>query len=204
MPIDEHEKQDKGYVMFYDGQEYPIAKFDKMKLVALHGTDENAGGRPSATPITIIITGYGKPAQKTAKLLTLMLEIIGNEPMHLPLLFIHLSLDTSCHKTLHLFMRSKRNMTFQLAGISLLFSFASSPKGGMNKNIFRNWVLTQVLPSRQVLPLWPDLADLPGQRMFLKADSSGPRHMATDFLAETAVEGMYFFLGLPNATEIGQ
>ena len=28
--------------------------------------------------------------------------------------------------------------------------------------------------------------------------------MATAFLAETAVEGMYFFPGLPNATEIGQ
>ena len=47
------------------------------------------------------------------------------------------------------------------------------------------------------------VADLPGQRVFLKADS-GPGRMAPEFLTETAVEGMYFFLGLPNAMEIGQ
>jgi hypothetical protein len=39
--------------------------------------------------------------------------------------------------------------------------------------------------------------------VFLKADS-GPGRMATEFLAETADEGMYFFPGLPNATEIGE
>jgi hypothetical protein len=49
MPIDEHKKQEKGYVMFYDGQEHCIANFDEIKL-ALDGTEENAGGRPSPTP----------------------------------------------------------------------------------------------------------------------------------------------------------
>jgi hypothetical protein len=194
MPIDEHEKQEKGYVVFYDGQEHRIANFDEMKL-ALDGTDENAGGRPSATPITNIVNESGKPAQKTAKSLTLMLGIIGNEPT--PPLAIHSSQSgyiapqniASFHEIEAQYGLSTRR--------HFLPSFASSPKGGMNNNIFRNWMLTQVLP------LWPDLADLPGRRVFLKADS-GPGRMATEFLAETAVEGMYFFPGLPNATEIGQ
>jgi hypothetical protein len=194
MPIDEHEKQEKGYVVFYDGQEHRIANFDEMKL-ALDGTDENAGGRPSATPMTNTINESGKPAQKTAKSLTLMLGIIGDEPT--PPLAIHLSQSgyiapqniASFHEIEAQYGLSTRR--------HFLPSFASSPKGGMNKNIFRNWMLTQVLP------LWPDLADLPGRRVVLKADS-GPGRMATEFLAETAVEGMYFFPGLPNATEIGQ
>jgi hypothetical protein len=181
-------------VVFYDGQEHRIANFDEMKL-ALDGTDENAGGCPSATPITNVINESGKPAQQTAKSLTLMLGIIGNEPT--PPLAIHSSQSgyiapqniASFHEIEAQYGLSTRR--------HFLPSFASSPKGGMNKNIFRNWMLTQVLP------LWPDLADLPGRRVFLKADS-GPGRMATEFLAETAVEGMYFFPGLPNATEIGQ
>jgi hypothetical protein len=193
MPIDEYEKQEKGYVVFYDGQEHCIANFDEMKL-ALDGTDENAGGRPSATPITNIVNESGKPAQKTAKSLTLMLGIIGNEPT--PPLAIH---SSQSGYIVPQNIASFREIEAQYGlptSRYFLPSFASSPKGGMNKNVFRNWMLTQVLP------LWPDLADLPGRRVFLKADS-GPGRMATELLAETAVEGMYFFPGLPNATEIG-
>jgi hypothetical protein len=136
MPIDEHEKQEKGYMVFYDGQEHRIANFDEMKL-ALDGTDENAGGRPSATPITNIINESRKPAQnKTAKLLTLMLGIIGNEPM--PPLAIHSSQSgyiapqniASFHEIEAQYGLSARQ--------HFLPSFASSPKGGgMNKNIFQ-------------------------------------------------------------------
>jgi hypothetical protein len=57
-PIDENEKKEKGHVVFFDGQESRIANFDEMKL-ALDGTDENAGGLPSATPITNMINESG-------------------------------------------------------------------------------------------------------------------------------------------------
>jgi hypothetical protein len=50
-----------------------MANSDKMKL-ALNGINENAGGRPSATPITNIFNESGKPAHKTAKSLTLLDE----------------------------------------------------------------------------------------------------------------------------------
>jgi hypothetical protein len=76
-------------------------------------------------------------------------------------------------------------------------AYAANLKGGVNKNIFRNWMITNVAP------LWPDLANVTGKRVMLKADS-GPGRMGTEFLAESAALGMYFFPGLPNATEIGQ
>jgi hypothetical protein len=194
MPVDEHEKQEKGHAVFHDGQEHYIANLDKMKL-ALDGTDKNAGGRPSAAPITHVIKESGKPAHKTAKLLALMPGIIGNEPT--PLLAIHSSQSGYIGPQYMAFFHKSQAQYGLSTCQRFLPSFASSPKGGMNKNIFQNWMLTQVLQ------LWPDLADLRAKGSFLKADS-GHGCMATKFLAETALEGMYFFPGLPNDTEIGQ
>jgi hypothetical protein len=66
LPTDEHEKAEKGHMVFYPGQESRIANFDEVKF-ALDGTDELAGGRPSATPSTDVINESGKPAQKSSK-----------------------------------------------------------------------------------------------------------------------------------------
>jgi hypothetical protein len=193
-PTDDYEKAEKGHVVFYPGQENRIANFDEVHF-ALDGTDEHAGGRPSATPSTDVINESGKPAQKSSKACTLMFGIIGNEPM--PPLVVFPSASSTINP---LYMVSFHEILAQYglpAPRHFLSTFASNLKGGVNNNIFRNWMLTAVAP------LWPDLADSAGKRVMLKADS-GPGRMATEFLAESAVDGMFFFPGLPNATEIGQ
>ena len=194
LPRDEQEKAEKGHVVFYPDQESRIANFDEVHF-SLDGTDEHAGGRPSATPSTDVINEAGKPAQKSSKTCTLMFGVIGNEAM--PPLAVFPSASDNVNP---LYAASFHEIKAQY-GLSaprhFLPAFATNLKGGVNNNIFRNWMITTVAP------LWPDLADLAGKRVMLKADS-GPGRLASEFLHESRALGMYFFPGLPNATEIGQ
>jgi hypothetical protein len=103
---------------------------------ALDGTDEHAGGRPSATPSTDAINESGKPAQKSSKTCTLMFGVIGNEAM--PPLVVFPS--TSDSPTVNpVYMASFHEIKAQyglLAPRHFLPSFSVNLKGGVNNNIF--------------------------------------------------------------------
>ena len=54
-----------------------------------------------------------------------------------------------------------------------------------------------------ILPLYPDIADVPLKRVALKVDS-GPGRMNVEMLAALRVQGFYLVPGVPNSTSTTQ
>lgn len=75
-------------------------------------------------------------------------------------------------------------------------AFAANKKAGMTSAFFREWVA-------HVKRYWPDSEDNPGHRVILKADS-GPGRFDEQFLVDARRDGVLFFPGLPNGSEITQ
>jgi hypothetical protein len=199
MPENEMEREEKGHVVFYPGQERRIVNFDEMKLT-LDGTDESAGGRPATTPSFPGIPESGKAVDKNDNKCTIMMGIAGNEP--LPPLIIF----TCNTKNVE-----KRKLNFKaLTGFKQVYaqygyeearwhdcSFARNPKGGMNKELFEGYILNDLADK------FPDATNQPGKRVMAKTDS-GPGRSSTATLARMKVDGFDLFPGVPNGTEIGQ
>jgi len=56
---------------------------------------------------------------------------------------------------------------------------------------------------KAILPLYPDVADVPRKRVLLKLDS-GPGRMNLDMLADLRLQGVYVIPGVPNTTHVTQ
>lgn len=52
---------------------------------------------------------------------------------------------------------------------------------------------------KAILPLYPDIADVPGKRVIMKVDS-GPGRLNLEMLADLRVQGLYLVPGVPNTT----
>jgi hypothetical protein len=198
LPTDERERQEKGYVVFYPKQERRFCNFDEMKFT-LDGKDEKAGGRPAVSHTTSTVPEAGKASVTSDNVCTITMGIIGNEPMPFLVIF------PSKAKEDNYKIKIKRIASFKPIVAQYGYespqtwdcTFAVSPKGSMNGPILTEWV------NEHVIECWPDLCDLPGYRVLLKADS-GPGRTAADFLARAHIEGVKFFPGVPNGTEVGQ
>ena len=70
-------------------------------------------------------------------------------------------------------------------------------KGGMNDEKFERYV------GNSIVPLFPDLEDVPGKRILLKVDS-GPGLNGRDLLNKCRFRGIFIYPGLPNATSMQQ
>jgi hypothetical protein len=70
-------------------------------------------------------------------------------------------------------------------------------KGGMNDEEFDKYI------DNSIVPLYPDLEDMPGKRVLLKVDSGLGRN-GRDLLNKARFQGVYLFPGLPNATSVQQ
>ena len=75
--------------------------------------------------------------------------------------------------------------------------FAVSENGSVTNEIFMTWF------SELIMKLYPDAQDIPGKRDMLNGDS-GPGRFNKQFLLLAKVNGIYFYPGLPNGTEIHQ
>jgi len=76
-------------------------------------------------------------------------------------------------------------------------TFGMNEKGGMNAIELDKYI------KKAILPLYPDVADVPGRRVLLKLDS-GPGRMNLDMLADLRLQGVYVFPGVPNTTHVTQ
>ena len=198
-PSDDRERDEKGHIVFFEGQEKRFCNLDEMPF-ALDGAEATAGGRPAVTPSIDMVAEAGQTSDKSSQKCTLVFGIIGDEPM--PPLFIF----PSSAKTMErMKIDTKKLLSFQQVHGQYGFdskmyhdtTVAMSGKGGMNAVIFENWI------AEHVMPLWPDLEDVPGKRVMLKTDM-GPGRFQDGFLSRTFVEGMGVFPGLPNGTGCGQ
>jgi hypothetical protein len=70
-------------------------------------------------------------------------------------------------------------------------------KGGMMDDEFEKYI------DNSIVPLYPDLADMPGKRVLLKVDS-GPGCNGRELLMKCRFCGLYIYPGLPNATSVQQ
>ncbi len=70
-------------------------------------------------------------------------------------------------------------------------------KGSMNDEESDKYI------DNSIVPLYPDLENMPGKRVLLKVDS-GPGHNGRDLLNKARFREVYIFPGLPNATSVQQ
>jgi len=76
-------------------------------------------------------------------------------------------------------------------------TFGLNEKGGMNALELDKHI------KKAILPLHPDVADMPGKRVLLKVDS-GPGRMNVEMLANLRLQGVYLAPGVPNTTHVTQ
>jgi hypothetical protein len=72
-------------------------------------------------------------------------------------------------------------------------TFGMNDKGGMNS------VKLEKYMKGSILPLYPDVQDIPGKRVIVKVDS-GPGRMNVNMLAEMRLRGIYLVPGVPSTT----
>ena len=70
-------------------------------------------------------------------------------------------------------------------------------KGGMNNEEFERYI------DNSIVPLFPDLEDMPGKCILLKVDSSHGCNW-WDLLNKCWFRGVYIYPGLPNSTALQQ
>ncbi len=68
-------------------------------------------------------------------------------------------------------------------------------KGSMNDEEFDKYI------NNSIVPLDPDLEDMPGKQVLLKVDS-GPGRNRRGLLNKARFQGVYLFPGLPNTTSV--
>jgi len=76
-------------------------------------------------------------------------------------------------------------------------TFGMNEKGGMNAVELKKYL------DVAILPLYPDLCDIPGKRVMMKVDS-GPGRLNVEMLAHLKLKGMYLMPGVPNTTQVTQ
>jgi hypothetical protein len=72
-------------------------------------------------------------------------------------------------------------------------TFGMNNKGGMNSVELEKYM------KGSILPLFPDVEDVPLKRVVVKVDS-GPGRMNIEMLADLKVKGVYLVPGVPNTT----
>jgi hypothetical protein len=70
---------------------------------------------------------------------------------------------------------------------------------GMNEKAGMNSIELEKYMRGSILPLYPDIADVPGKRVIMKVDS-GPGRMNVEMLASLRLQGLYLVPGVPNTT----
>lgn len=199
-PNSAKERHEKGFVVFYPGQQKRIIFFDEVKISLDGSSDENAGGRPSVTLTSSRLNDPGKVRSKSGENATLMIGTIDLEPIP-PLIIYPTSVgDKKNYKVSAKCLRSFPQIAAKYLYPRLCYHdpmFAMSPKGGMNGELFNCWF------NEYVLPCIPDIADSPGKRVMATADM-GPGRKGIEFLSRAKVDGVYFFPKVPNTTNVTQ
>ena len=79
----------------------------------------------------------------------------------------------------------------QYSQLYLLLAFSAN--GSVDKNIFFKWY------QEVICILYPDIQNAPGKRVLLKSDG-GPGRTHEDYLAQSNLDGLVHYPGLPNGT----
>ena len=76
-------------------------------------------------------------------------------------------------------------------------TFGMNERAGMNAEELDKYI------ENSILPLYPDIEDVPGKRLLIKLDS-GPGRTNVKMLAKLRLKGVYIHPGVPNTTHVTQ
>jgi len=187
---------EEGMVVFFPNQKRRIVNMDETDG-SLDNTNGQRGGRKPMVFYAPDIGGGGTQANKSSYSPTI---ICGSNAAG-EALPVHFQLKTSA-KTQE---RERFNIEFMVHSqdINVRFghdkvksfpcSFGLNDKAGMNAEELEKYFY------KTILPLFPDLEDVPRKRVIVKVDS-GPGRMHLPMLASLRLKGLYVVPGLPNST----
>jgi hypothetical protein len=185
-----------GEIFFFDGMTNRIINVDETDG-SLDDTTGQRGGRPPMTFFAPDIAGGGTAVNKSGYSCTV---ICGSTASGDPLP-AHFQL-----KTLAQTVQGQRisidwfGYTKKVIGTFGFPTRRAVPcTFGMNERAGMNAVELDKYMKNAILPLYPDIQDVPGKRVLLKVDS-GPGRLNIEMLADLRLHGLYLVPGVPNTT----
>jgi hypothetical protein len=189
-----------GELYFYPGQLQRIVNFDETDG-SIDDTTGKRGGRPPVTFSSPDISGGATAVNKSGYSATI---IFGSSAAGEPLP-PHFQLKSTA-KTAE--TQRMSSAWFQHThSILVTYGFETLQERpctfGMNEKAGMNSIELQKYIDNAILPLFPDMEDVPGKRILLKVDS-GPGRNNIDMLANLRLQGCYLVPGVPNTTAVTQ
>ena len=189
-----------GEIMFFDKQLERIVNLDETDGT-LDESSRNRGGRPPVVFTSPDVCGGGTATNKSGYSSTI---ICGSNaagealPPHFQLKSLAKQ-DATQRISVDWFLHANDVMgKFGFEDVRVLpTTFGLNEKGGMNSYELDKYI------RKAILPLYPDVADVPGKRVLLKVDS-GPGRMNVEMLASLRLQGVYLAPGVPNSTHVTQ
>jgi len=187
---------EEGSIIFFEGQKKRILNLDETDG-SLDNTTGKRGGRPPLVFYAHDATGGSTAASKSSYSPTI---ICGSNaegeaiPPHFQLKTLATSTGRErfsvefiarCKDIWGVFGHKRRTL--------LPCTFGLNDKAGMNSVELDKYF------KGSILPLYPDIEDVPLKRVIVKVDS-GPGRMNVDMLAHLRIRGLYVVPGLPNTT----
>ena len=191
----------EGSLFFFRGQRRRILNFDETDGSLDNTSGHQRGGRP---PIVFTAAGTKRGATHGNKSSYCPTIICGSNsdgealPPHFQLRT--LAQTTTGQRLSVDFIGNCKSVQGQFGFPSprlLDCTFGMNEKGGMNSVELQKYIM------KAILPLYPDIADIPTKRVICKVDS-GPGRTNAEMLAELKLRGFYLFPGVPNTTSVTQ
>jgi len=185
-----------GVIVFFDGQTNRILNIDETDG-SLDNTNGQRGGRKPMAFYCHGISGGGTSASKSSYSPTIICGSTAAGEALPP----HFQLKTDAKadgriKISAAFIASAHNISGMFGHSEVKMhpcTFGLNEKAGMNK------VELDKHFRANMLPLCPDIEDVPGKRVIAKVDS-GPGRMHVPMLASMRLQGFYLVPGVPNTT----
>jgi len=187
---------EEGRVVFFDGQKKRIINLDETDG-SLDNTKGKRGGRPPMMFYGKGMTGGATAASKSGYTPTIICRS-NSEGEALP---PHFQLRTTPKES----QREQFDVEFLVRCKDIWGCFGHTKNTllpctfGMNEKAGMNAVELNKYFKGSILPLYPDIEDVPGKRVIAKLDSR-PGRMNVDMLAHLRIRGLYVVPGLPNST----
>jgi hypothetical protein len=189
-----------GEVVFYPGQLQRIVNFDETDG-SIDDTTGRRGGRPCSTLNSPEVCGGATAVNKSGYCCTI---IFGSNAAGEPLP-PHFQLKSTAKTA-----ETQRMSSAWFANTHMIlvqFGFNGKQERpctfGMNEKAGMNAVELNKYIANSILPLFPDMEDVPGKRVLLKVDS-GPGRNNIEMLADLRLQGCYLVPGVPNTTAVTQ
>jgi len=188
--------EEPGMVVFFSGQTIRIINMDETDG-SLDNTNGQRGGWKPMVFYAPNVGGGGTQANKSSYSSTIICGL-NAEGKALPVYFrLKTSAKTQEREKFNLkFMEHARDVNCQFGHSQVKpfpCSFCLNDKAGMNAAKLEQYFY------KTMLPLYPDLEDVPRKRVIVKVDS-GPGRMHLPMLASLQLKGLCVVPGLPNST----